>query len=99
MRVSPSTYSRQLLAPTTVKEYCYCPAIPWIQWNYLVEPRPTPSMELGSEAKVPKLEEVAERVGLPKPRRYEVYVVDRVHGLAGKLDAVGGARSLGLEIL
>ncbi len=35
------------LSPTLVKEYIYCPVIPWIIYNYGVASPPTDSMELG----------------------------------------------------
>lgn len=99
MRLAPYTSSRPFVTPLMVKEYVYCPAIPWIQWNYGVEPEPTPSMEEGSGAKVPRLSEVADEVGLPEPRRFELFIVDRVHGVSGRVDAVGGSCRRGFEVL
>ena len=99
MKLAPYTSSRPFVTPLMVKEYVYCPAIPWIQWNYGVEPEPTPSMEGGSEAKVPRLSDIAEAVGLPRPRRFELFIVDRNHGVSGRIDAVGGSRRRGFEVL
>ena len=76
-----------------VKDYTYCPAIPWIReiLGY-VEPR-TPSMEtarIDADAK----EAIAEELGLPRPWRIEVPVRGRSLPLSGVVDIIAGERRL-----
>jgi len=83
---------RSSIPVTMVKEYCWCPTIPWIIYSYGVEPPTTPSMDAGTELrKVLRLEEVADRLGLPHPRRYEAFLASRKLGIHGYVDIVAGS--------
>ena len=91
MRIGISV-SRALPA-TLVKEMVWCPAIPWIIANYGVEPPLTPSMEMGIEHhNTVDREELAEKLELPTPRMYQVYVEDPRLGIYGVIDIVAGSR-------
>ncbi len=91
MRVGISV--SRLLAATLVKEMAWCPAIPWIVANYGIEPPLTPSMEMGIEHhRTVDREELAERLGLPTPRMYQVYLEDPRLGIYGVIDIVAGNR-------
>ena len=80
---------------TLVKEFEWCPAIPWIIANYGAEPWVTPSMEAGKRwRRSVDLEELANRLSLPKPRRYEVFVASRKLGLHGYIDIVAGTKPI-----
>jgi len=75
-----------------VKQYVYCPTIPWIKVTHGVVEPPTISMELG-KPKNPS-EEFLIKLGLPKPLRYEVKVKSVKHGVAGVVDVVCGLKKL-----
>jgi len=86
---------RKSIPATMVKEYLWCPAIPWIIHNYGAQPELTPSMERGLEfRKSRNLEEVANRFSLPTPRRYEVFVASKKLGAHGYIDIVAGSKHL-----
>lgn len=86
---------RRAIPVTLIKEYCWCPAIPWIVYNYGFEPDYTPSMIEGFEYRAKRrLDEVADRLGLPEPRRYEVFVLSRKLGVYGYIDIVAGSKRL-----
>lgn len=73
-----------------VKQYVYCPLIPWIkEWVGVTEP-PDINMELG-KPKGPR-EEVLEELKVPKPWRYEVRLRNACLGISGVVDVVGGDR-------
>lgn len=76
-----------------LKQYTYCPMIPWLRANYLVEEPPSKSMELGSLS-IEEKEVVANELELPKPIRYEVYVVSRKLRAVGIVDIIAGSRRL-----
>jgi len=88
-------WSSDLIPVTLVKEYAWCPLIPWLIYNTGFEPPETPSMERGvEESKAMSLEEAAERASLPQPRRFNVYVESRRLGVKGFIDVVAGSRRL-----
>ncbi len=91
MRLEISLELRRSIPVTLVKEYCWCPAIPWIAVNYGVEPPLTPSMEEGIayRSRV-RLDEIAEELRLPEPRMYEVFVSSKKLGVHGYIDIVAG---------
>ncbi len=86
-----SSYDRGLVTAVDVKDYVYCPAIPWLRRVHGVLERPTPSMESGA-VDVGFKERVAAELGLPEPRRFEVRVTDGELGLTGVIDIVAGPR-------
>ncbi len=66
-------------APSLVKEYIYCPVIPWIINNYCVTEPPTDSMLLGKEA-----EEEKKRLYV-RSRRYRLStIIDEVAEVNGE---------------
>ena len=76
---------------TLVKQYVYCPVIPWIMHKIGVVEPPTPSMERGREEAVADVKErVAEILGLPRPWRIEKPLYSRRLGLRGVVDLVAG---------
>jgi len=90
-----SIYYEDYLTVADLKEYEYCPAIPWINRNLGYVTEATPSMDLGKarasrEFKV----RVAEELSLPKPYRVEVPVVSRRLRVRGVVDLVAGDRRL-----
>ncbi len=85
----------RMLPVTLVKEMVWCSAIPWIVANYGIEPPLTPSMAMGIELqKTMDREGVAEELGLPIPRMFEVYVEDPRLGVYGVIDIVAGRKRL-----
>jgi CRISPR-associated exonuclease Cas4 len=85
------------ITPTDVKDYVYCPAIPWLRRAHWVSETPTPSMESGFVDANGK-ERIARDLGLPEPLRVEVAVTDRELGVRGVIDVVAGPGK-GLVIL
>lgn len=79
--------SRGLLPVVMVKEYAWCPTIPWIIANKLVEPPPTPSMLKGLREHRSRdvLERVAKMMGYKCPE-IEKHVVDRRRRVYGVVD-------------
>ncbi|MCE4611995.1 MAG: CRISPR-associated protein Cas4 [Desulfurococcales archaeon] len=90
MRAS-SYYDRGVLTAVDVKDYVYCPVIPWLKAVHGVAEAPTPSMEAGV-VDVEYKEKVAEELSLPEPRRFEVKLVDRGLGVSGVVDVVAGPK-------
>lgn len=85
---------RATITPTDVKDYVYCPVIPWLRRAYgLVEP-PTPSMEEGSSVGAEEKIVEARRLGAPEPLRVEVALRSPVLPLEGVVDVVAGGRRL-----
>lgn len=90
----PPRYSyTNFIHVTDVKQYSYCPAIPWIYSHVASYEPPTPSMEKGVIGADEK-EEIARQLGLPKPWRIEVHLRSRELGLSGSVDIVAGSRKL-----
>ena len=73
-----------------VKEFSYCPVIPWVRANYGVVEPPTYSMGLGRDVGRGVREGVARRLNLPRPWRFEVFVEVRGEGLSGVVDVLAG---------
>ncbi len=85
---------RGTVTPTDVKDYVYCPVIPWLRRALgLVEP-PTPSMEEGARVTADEKLAEAEALGLPGPHRVEVYLRSGVLPLEGVVDLVAGRKRL-----
>ena len=71
-----------------VKQYVYCPMIPWIKENIEVMEPPDINMLLG-RPEGPK-EETLEKLKIPKPWRYEVYLRNPSLKISGVVDVIGG---------
>ncbi len=82
-----------VVTPWDVKQYCYCPAIPWIARNYGVREPPTYSMSLGREERKKRLSRLVER-GLEPPIRLDVQMYCPSLRLAGVADAIAGRKRL-----
>ena len=75
-----------------VRQYSYCPIIPWIKAHYGVYEPATFSMEIG-KSKTPTLREgLAEELNLPSPCRAEVFITNPERGLTGVIDLLCGKR-------
>ena len=75
-----------------VRQFTYCPVIPWLRANYGVEEPPTFSMALGLEVGKDVKESVAKKLNLPKPWRFEVRIDDYGDGLSGTVDILAGSK-------
>ena len=84
---------KDYVTPWDVKQYVYCPMIPWIIHHLGVSEPATESMEEGSVG-VEYKEEIAKKLGLPRPWRFEVELIDDELGVRGKIDIIAGSRSL-----
>lgn len=82
-----------VITPWDVKQYAYCPMIPWIAWNYGVREPPTYSMEAGRAERSRRLEALRS-LGLPQPIRLDVEMYSPRLRMAGVADAVAGLRRL-----
>ncbi|MCX8196366.1 MAG: CRISPR-associated protein Cas4 [Acidilobaceae archaeon] len=80
------------LSASLVKEYSYCPTLPWLMANYEAYEQPTPSMEEGKRRALDK-RAVAEELKLEQPWRFEVALASKRLGLKGVVDIVAGSRS------
>ena len=87
----PSYYAEGYITPTDVKDYAYCPAIPWIRRVHGIAEPPTPSMEDGRAGSEEKLA-AARELGLPGPHRVEVYLRSGRLRLHGVVDVLAGSR-------
>ena len=80
---------------TDLKEFEYCPMIPWIRYNTGYTTEVTPSMELGKSKASPDYKvKVAEELSLPKPYKVEVPVRSTRLGIRGMVDLIAGDRKL-----
>lgn len=92
---SYSTLLDDTITATMVKQYVYCPIIPWLQYYFNYDPPITPSMERGKEITTPEFkEEVAKRLGLPRPYRLEQPVYYKPLKLRGVVDVIAGTSKL-----
>ena len=73
-----------------VRQYIYCPMIPWLKANYSIEEPPTYSMELGNNIEKEHKESLAKKLRLPKPWRFNVVIQDVKEGLVGVIDILAG---------
>ena len=94
----PPSYNRLLngpwITPTEVKEYTYCPMIPWLHHYTGLRTEPTPSMEAGKErADAEYKARIAEQLGLPQPHRIEVQLEDPQLRLRGTIDILAGTKT------
>ena len=86
-------YSDDYVSVTELKEFAYCPMIPWIHRYLGFYTEPTESMSVARERADSSFKErVAERLGLPRPWRFEVPVRSRELGLRGVVDILAGER-------
>ncbi len=85
---------KEYITPWDVKQYVYCPMIPWITHHVGVSEPVTESMESGGKVDVGYKEEIAGKLGLPKPWRFEVELVDHELGVRGKADIIAGSKRL-----
>ncbi len=85
---------REYITPWDIKQYVYCPMIPWIIYHIGVNEPVTESMESGGKVDVEYKEAVAGKLKLPKPWRFELELVDRELGVRGKIDIVAGSKRL-----
>ena len=76
-----------------LKEFAYCPVIPWLRSNYLIAEPVSKSMELG-KLDIGEKELIAKDLELPKPIRFEVFIVSKRLRIAGVVDIVAGEKRL-----
>ena len=76
-----------------LKQYIYCPVIPWLKSNYLVEEPMSKSMELGKLG-IEEKELISNELELPKPIRFEVFIVSKKLRIAGVVDIIAGEKRL-----
>ncbi|MEM2575168.1 MAG: CRISPR-associated protein Cas4 [Sulfolobales archaeon] len=81
------------ITSSDLKQYIYCPIIPWIMGNYLVEEPPTPSMDMGKLG-IDEKELIANELDLPKPIKYEVHIISKKLRATGIVDIIAGNRRL-----
>lgn len=93
--MAQSIYQYYSISPSMLKQMDYCPAIPWlITKTGWIEP-PTDSMKIAREKADAKYkEEIAKKLGLPKPWRIEACLKDRETGLGGCIDLIAGGKRL-----
>ena len=78
-----------LVTATMVKQYSYCPTLPWLESRIgLLEPL-TPSMET-ARITADEKEAIARELGLPEPLRIETPVHDPELGATGVIDVIAG---------
>ena len=85
---------KEYITPWDVKQYVYCPMIPWIIHHVGISEPVTESMEGGGKVDVEYKEEVARKLRLPRPWRFELELVDHELGVRGKVDIVAGSKRL-----
>ncbi len=93
--MAQNPYRYYSISPSMLKQMDYCPAIPWlITKTGWLEP-PTDSMKIArEEANANYKEEIAEKLGLPKPWRIEACLKDPETGLTGCIDLIAGSKRL-----
>lgn len=82
-----------VVTPWDVKQYAYCPRIPWVAWQFGVREPETRSMILGREERLRRLARIQD-IGLEPPVRFEVEMYSPKLRMAGVADAVAGQRRL-----
>ncbi|MEM1831006.1 MAG: CRISPR-associated protein Cas4 [Desulfurococcaceae archaeon] len=88
---SPKTaQSPDYVTAWDVKQFTYCPIIPWIKENIGVVEPPDINMMLG-KPEGPK-EEILEELNVPKPWRYEIHLKNQLLRISGVVDVVGGVK-------
>lgn len=80
-----------VITPWDVKQYTYCPLIPWIARNYSVSEPETYGMLWGREERAARLEKL-ERFNLKPPLRFDVHLYNPKLRMAGIADAVAGEK-------
>lgn len=82
-----------VVTPWDVKQYVYCPLIPWIARTYGVREPETLGMQWGREERASRLQRLM-GLGLEPPLRFDVPLYSPKLRAAGVADAVAGARRL-----
>jgi len=82
-----------VVTPWDVKQYAYCPLIPWIARAYGVREPETLGMAWGREERASRLRRL-EGLGLEPPLRFDVQLYSPRLRMAGVADAVAGERRL-----
>lgn len=85
--------SSDTLTALDVKQYVYCPVIPWLIRNYGVREPETYSMSKGKQERESRLQ-IVSALGLEPPIRFDVSLYSPRLRLAGVVDAVAGTRRL-----
>ncbi len=86
-------YSDSYISVGELKEYAYCPVIPWIHKYLGFYTEPTESMSVAKDFMDSNFKEkVAEELKLPKPWRFEVPLKSKELGLRGTIDILAGKR-------
>ena len=75
-----------------IRQYSFCPVIPWLRSNYGIEEPATYSMELGKDVSKEDMESLANELRLPKPWLFEVLIENYELGITGKVDLLGGSK-------
>lgn len=75
-----------------IRQYSFCPVIPWLRSNYGIEEPATYSMELGKDVSKEGMESLANELRLPKPWLFEVLIENYELGITGKVDLLGGSK-------
>lgn len=81
----------EVLTPWDVRQYAYCPLIPWIARTYGVREPETYSMRLGAEERARRRAELT-GLGLEPPVRFDVEMYSSSLRMAGVADAVAGLK-------
>lgn len=76
-----------------IKEYVFCPVIPWIRSNFMVVEPLTKSMELGN-ADINYKKDIAKKLHLPHPQDFEVSIVSKKLGAVGRVDIIAGSKKV-----
>ncbi len=82
-----------VITPWDVKQYAYCPAIPWLVRQLGVREPETRSMALGREERLKRLASLRD-LGVQPPIRLDVEMYSPRLRMAGVCDAVSGDRRL-----
>ena len=83
-----------LISPIDLKQYEYCPVIPWLNKNYnLVEPE-TYSMIEGRREREERYNNIYGKLGLKPPIRFDLKLYYPKKRLIGVADIVAGKRKL-----
>lgn len=80
-----------ILTPWDVKQYVYCPMIPWVAWNYNIREPETYSMIRGREERDTRLKRLRD-LGIKTPLRFDVEMYSPKYRIAGIVDAISGMK-------
>lgn len=89
------SYTNPPITASMIRQMEFCPVIPWINYNLGFYEEHTESMTMGKEDTYANYkEEIARKLSLKKPWRFELYIKDQKTGLSGVIDIVAGNRKL-----